>query len=125
MFELGEREIKNFFLFLLTIIIIVFIVFLSKVSYSQGLNKDTLDCLSCHDGVIAKDIALENSHPVGMTYPPLRKTNEYNVFIRLPLYENNTIQCKTCHGVGLESQHWTEMRIALYRSELCLECHSI
>ena len=68
------------------------------------------ECLACHDGTVAVDIVLDQSHPVSV---PVRDPG------RLPLYDG-LMECKTCHGVNVETLHWGER---LSGDALCRECH--
>lgn len=109
-----------------------------KFTQSSGgglLDEYSVECLSCHDGVISKMGAVDVhsgefkhgiglSHPVGVEYPQMSFKNDYVPVSALPpevpLFQGK-IGCLTCHSPygGKKSFLVEENR----RSTLCLTCH--
>ncbi|MCK5517149.1 MAG: hypothetical protein KAI39_09770 [Desulfobulbaceae bacterium] len=106
--------------------------------WSQLLDQVSLECLSCHDGVIASDasykivggdaITYERdglSHPIGMDYQKsalndreLRPVESLSPYIAL--YDGK-VGCASCHNPYSSQQRMLTMNNA--GSALCLECH--
>lgn len=105
------------------------------------LDQTSLQCLSCHDGTVARTspVKLPNgiqrgawqhakiglSHPIGVNYPPpynmrtrYRPTEMLNPKIRL---FDGKLGCCTCHEPYSDKKHGLVM--SNERSELCLQCH--
>jgi len=113
-------------------------------------NRGTLDgdsklCLSCHDGVNAKDNYggsgkgmfmdndLKNDHPIGIEYPPRNRrgvplSGYHNPPLgNVKLYSVNgvkRVECTSCHDPH-GSSHNYYLREDMYRSGLCLKCHNL
>lgn len=105
---------------------------------AEVLDPISLECLGCHDGVIASDAAYKImggdavtyerdglSHPIGMDYRAtamedreLRDVNSLSPYIAL--YEGK-VGCASCHN-PYSSEHRMLTRNN-YGSALCLECH--
>jgi hypothetical protein len=92
------------------------------------------DCLACHDGLIASNIApctvncLFNqlgSHSVFVTYPPAGKESEFTPAGQLEAIgiklTNGQITCVSCHNLINQSKYHLVMEN--YRSRLCQACH--
>ncbi len=104
-----------------------------------GLDEESRDCLSCHDGTAAGDagshagisglFTVEGSHPIGMRYPSpgeRRTSSEARLvdIARLPLrirLFDQTVGCGSCHSVY--SQQAGLLVTSNLRSRLCLSCH--
>lgn len=123
-----------------------------RASYKTAggqLNAASLVCLSCHDGVIARDVyagshgaswsdlampghpagqARWSSHPVGIEYPAAAEGYAspqaviQGGLIKLP---ENRIQCTTCHDPHNTARHAGMLVISNERSRLCLACHRL
>jgi hypothetical protein len=75
---------------------------------STALDRDTLECLGCHDAAVATDVTLQVcsepncDHPFGIDYLSLSSENRG---LRPPsllpqpikLVDNSSIGCGTCH----------------------------
>ena len=108
-------------------------------------NVDTLsnDCLSCHDGVMAKsfNVRVKNNpygrvmslediiggHPVGMEYEKYASVNgkEYRGEVRFSnemVFAEGKVGCLTCHNPLNSAKGHLVMNND--RSELCFACHS-
>ncbi len=107
------------------------------VQNSDGgvLDEHSVECLSCHDGVISKLSGVEIhsgefkhsvglSHPVGVAYPLMSPKNDFVDKSGLPeeikLFQGK-VGCLSCHSPygGGKSLLVVENR----RSTLCLACH--
>lgn len=105
---------------------------------SQILDPISMECLSCHDGVIASDASYKIiggdavtyqreglSHPIGMDY---RKSAMHDRELRpvealspyIALYDGK-VGCASCHN-PYSSQH-RMLTMSNAGSALCLECH--
>jgi len=94
----------------------------------------SIDCLSCHDGVIAKPVMLSITvgnyfcnHPVNRDYPPVDKSEAY-----LPVEQvtgagikllNGQVTCISCHN--LKNPNAPHLAVPLDKSDLCFTCHKI
>lgn len=93
-----------------------------------GLDAESRNCLSCHDGTIAQDIGREQhqGHPVGIAYGnsspgrdmPVRPANTLDS--RIMLFDGQ-IGCNTCHNPY--STEKSRLVMSNTRSALCLSCH--
>ncbi|MGE3182693.1 MAG: cytochrome c3 family protein, partial [Phycisphaerae bacterium] len=108
-------------------------------------------CLSCHDGVIAKDVYASphaaswreldsgsvrggrsriTSHPVGIRYPVDQRSYYPASALRVdekdtvPLVDGR-IQCITCHDPHNTERHPGMLVKSNQRSKLCLACHRL
>lgn len=113
-------------------------VYDSDSPLAQILDPITLECLSCHDGVIASDAAYKIvggeavtyereglSHPIGMDYRAaamqdreLRDVGSLSPYIAL--YDGK-VGCASCHNPYSSQQRMLTM--SNVGSALCLECH--
>lgn len=113
-------------------------VYESDSPLAQVLDPISLECLGCHDGVIASDAAYKIvggdavtyereglSHPIGMDYRAsvandrqLRNVESLSPYIAL--YEGK-VGCASCHN-PYSSEH-RMLTMNNYGSALCLECH--
>ncbi len=103
-----------------------------------SLDRDSINCLGCHDGTQASDSGgniadgiwrhggpdIGNSHPVGSLYSEaarkvsLRPAEMLPDSIQLP---DGRIGCLSCHN--MYSQNKYLLAIENVRSRLCLTCH--
>ncbi|MFQ5735759.1 MAG: hypothetical protein ACE5GY_02725 [Thermodesulfobacteriota bacterium] len=121
----------------------------SMASGAMALDKESLDCLSCHDASIALDAGLMTvcngpectDHPIGVNYVRLASRNhglKPAVFLdpNIKLVNNTKIGCTTCHVPYSAQNHTTLSTLrGLYpepdpmlsvdstASGLCLGCH--
>lgn len=91
------------------------------------------ECLSCHDGVAAKEMApcmteictLKSEHPVDRPYPPPTKMREYAPAAVAEMAGvkliNGRIDCISCHDLLNTNRY--HLRIEDIKSRLCLTCH--
>lgn len=110
----------------------------TESSLSQVVDNVTLECLGCHDGVIASDASyvlgggqaityqrVGLSHPIGMDYSKSAMLDrELKPVEQLPpqivLYDGK-VGCASCHN-----PYSTQRRMLVvdnYGSALCLSCH--
>jgi predicted CXXCH cytochrome family protein len=117
---------------------------------TRGIELDaaSLLCLSCHDGIAARDVFAGThganwadnrasplaarprltGHPVGIPYPTARRDYEPAEYVggaaglKLP---DGRIQCTTCHDPHNTHQHAGMLRIRNDGSRLCLSCHRL
>lgn len=113
-------------------------IYHDESSLSQILDQVSMECLSCHDGVIASDASYKIvggdavtyqrnglSHPIGMDY---RKSAMHDRELRsaetlspyIALYDGK-VGCASCHN-PYSSQH-RMLTMNNSGSALCLECH--
>ncbi len=116
---------------------------------SEALDRESLECLSCHDAAVATDVTFQIcsepncDHPFGIDYRTLSLMNKgLKSPAMLPqpikLVNNETIGCGTCHVPFKKQDHsiLSSMR-NLYpeipdpmlvmdnrQSQLCFGCHS-
>ncbi len=113
----------------------------------RELDRHSLVCLGCHDGVIATDVFTTNhagdlagfagsadagtalaGHPIGGTYPAehprYRSANlvTRDGRIRLP---GGRVQCVSCHDPHHAGGHPAMLVKSNERSALCLSCHRL
>jgi len=114
-----------------------------------ALDRESLECLGCHDAAVATDVTLQVcsepncDHPFGIDYGILALTNHGlkspNMLPQpIKLVNNSTIGCGTCH-VPFKSQNHSILSSMrnLYpeipdpmlvmdnrQSQLCFGCHS-
>lgn len=109
---------------------------------SKSVDKFSNDCLSCHDGVMAKsfNVRVKNNpegrvmslediiggHPIGMEYENYAAVNgkEYRGEIRFSnemVFAEGRVGCLTCHNPLNDSKGHLVMKND--RSELCFACH--
>ncbi|MDX2198649.1 MAG: cytochrome c3 family protein [Phycisphaerae bacterium] len=111
------------------------------------LNRASLLCMSCHDGVVAGDVFTAahsvrlsaeigreglgfgglQGHPVGIEYPIARRDYHAASAVEargLPLPDNR-IQCTTCHDPHNTAKQPGMLVISNERSRLCLTCHRL
>ena len=101
-----------------------------------GVLSDSRSCLSCHDGVIAKNAfspgpadsryAQPGNHPMMVSYQdaywrnPMALVAPGALDARLRLVDGK-VQCITCHEVSSQRQ-WTTVSLP-GRREICHGCH--
>jgi predicted CXXCH cytochrome family protein len=110
------------------------------------LDDSSLLCLSCHDGVVAKDVygsahaisgqiasswvgaASLSSHPIGVKYPladskyqPIEAVTS-DGRVKLP---EGRVQCISCHDPHNTRRHDHMLVRSNEGSRLCLSCHRI
>ncbi|MCC6360616.1 MAG: cytochrome c3 family protein [Phycisphaerales bacterium] len=112
----------------------------------MDLDASSLLCLSCHDGIAAKDVFTQahagswdalsgrrggprlTGHPVGVKYPVGEDGYESPEYVsataglKLP---DGRIQCTTCHDPHNTGRHPGMLVIGNERSRLCLSCHRL
>lgn len=114
----------------------------------EELDGSTLLCLSCHDGVTAKDVYTSahstswagqmgsqqvgslplSSHPIGVRYPLGELTYQPSSSvtadgrIKLP---DGRLQCISCHDPHNTGRHPAMLVKSNDRSNLCLSCHRL
>lgn len=109
-----------------------------RSGFSQVVDKITLECLNCHDGVIASDASYKVlggeavtyrraglSHPIGMDY---RKAALHDRELRpvemlsplIALYDGK-VGCASCHNPYSRERRMLILDNA--GSALCRECH--
>ena len=117
-----------------------------RTVFGEELNRASLLCLSCHDGVTARDVytgthatALASqlgaqfidvrplaSHPIGRRYPladsTYRGTAEVQADGRIKLPAGR-VQCTSCHDPHNTERHPWMLVKSNDRSALCLSCH--
>jgi predicted CXXCH cytochrome family protein len=101
------------------------------------LDVETQNCLSCHDGTVAQDVAVRagdrpegshvSSHPVGVPQAPRLGRNSIAPMVpatavnhRVRLFDGN-VGCGSCHS--LYSKEAKLLVMSNFRSALCLSCH--
>ena len=132
------------FFFVFVVIAVIF----SPVM-APALDRESLECLGCHDAALATDVTLQVcseqpncDHPLGIDYRMLSMTNHGLKSVNslpqpIKLVYNSTIGCGTCHAPFKQNDHsiLSSMR-NLYpgipdpmlvmdnrQSELCFGCH--
>ncbi|CAG1066203.1 hypothetical protein BAC1_01809 [uncultured bacterium] len=116
---------------------------------SGAMDKESLECLGCHDAAVATDVTFQVcsepdcDHPFGIDYLTLALSNKglKNPSLLpqpIKLVNNSTIGCGTCHVPFKKNDHsiLSSMR-NLYpeipdpmlvmdnrQSQLCFGCHS-
>ena len=113
-------------------------VYYDDGALAQILDPISLECLGCHDGVIASDASysivgsdavtyqrIGLSHPIGMDYNRvanenrgLRMVDELSPYIAL---YNGKVGCASCHNPYSSEQRMLTLNNS--GSALCLECH--
>ena len=109
---------------------------------SKSIDNLSSDCLSCHDGVMAKsfNVRVKNNpngrvmsleditggHPVGMEYENYASVNgkEYRGEVRFSndmVFAEGKVGCLTCHNPLNSTKGHLVMNND--RSELCFSCH--
>jgi len=114
-----------------------------RVSGGGSLDRASVTCLECHDGVTAPDAAYETNwnrgtsdvgdrsrnHPIGVPYPhagarrkevPLRSVASLPESVRLP---EGTVGCLSCHNLYDSSP--SRLSVPIEGSRLCLTCHQM
>lgn len=108
---------------------------LSQNEHGSLLDPYSVECLSCHDGVVSKMTTVEVrsgdfqhniglSHPVGVEYPTMGHDNEFTPRNILPeevkLFDGK-VGCLSCHNPygGKKSL----LVMDNHRSALCFTCH--
>ena len=116
-------------------------------SVGAELNKASLLCLGCHDGVAAPDIYSGvhatrlaqqlgssqlgitglQSHPIGVQYPVADPKFNAPAAVQADglLLPDGRIQCTTCHDPHNTGRHGRMLVISNDRSRLCLSCHRL
>jgi doubled CXXCH motif protein len=103
----------------------------------HGLTVDGeggyVDCLSCHDGVLAKNVSpclaavcfFKGTHPVARPYPPAEKSEEFvpkaeaeKAGVR---FVDGRVDCISCHDLANGERY--HLRIETRNSRLCQSCH--
>lgn len=104
----------------------------------HGLKADSegssTDCLSCHDGVLAKPVMLSVtvgnyfcSHPINRNYPPVNSQDAYRTVEQVTAagikLSNGQVSCISCHN--LKNPNAPHLAVPLDKSDLCFTCHKI
>jgi len=119
-----------------------------RQAFGAELSAASLLCMSCHDGVTAKDVYTSthsmvlseelggypapsralSSHPIGNEYP-LADTKYHSISmvqsdgrIKLPA---GRVQCTSCHDPHNTERHPKMLVKSNNHSSLCLSCHRI
>lgn len=90
------------------------------------------DCMSCHDGISAKNISIctdncfaHEPHPVNKRYPPLGKSHLYAPISLLKeqgmQFTARKITCISCHNLRNEQRY--HLVLETEHAKLCLACH--
>lgn len=101
-----------------------------------AVDKFSIECLSCHDGVISRQGSAQVasgefqhgiglSHPVGVVYPRGGGQNDFVPPEALPAeikLFNGTVGCLSCHNPYGGGKFF--LVIDNFRSALCLSCHN-
>lgn len=116
---------------------------ISLTRMSSGIDGLSNDCLSCHDGVMAKsfDVRIKNNpanrvmslvdiiggHPVGMEYDKYvsvagKEFRREVSFSREMVFAEGKVGCLTCHNPLNSAKGHLVMQNS--RSELCFACHN-
>lgn len=126
------------------LLILVSIILTSNISLNaqEVLHHDNLVdsddpkiCLTCHNGIIAKDISPctkisclldpRSSHPVFKKYPPHGKESEFAPSFQVQaagiILKNGEVTCISCHN--LMNQEGFHLVMENKRSRLCKTCH--
>ncbi len=104
----------------------------AAIGSSAVLDPQSIDCLSCHDGSVARDVAgggsWKLSHPVGVPYrvdgimsadAALRAPGSLDPRVRLI---DGRVGCGSCHSPY--SRHEALLVMSNTGSRLCLACHA-
>lgn len=104
-------------------------------------ESDSRGCLSCHDGVMARDPGHRlagsggdfgdgsKNHPVGVRYPfsgktraevPLRPAASVPATVSLA---GGVVSCTSCHNLYAEDTH--RLSVPIEGSQLCFACHDL
>ena len=91
-----------------------------------SMSQDTLDCISCHDGVLATQI--HRGHPVDISYlfAQMRSKGKLKPPAALDpaIYlKDGQTACVSCHHP--ESQQPAKLVLSNVGSRLCLACHNL
>jgi predicted CXXCH cytochrome family protein len=92
------------------------------------------DCLSCHDGVIAKPVMLSVTvgnyfcnHPINRDYPPTSSQDAYQSAEQVTAAGikllNGQVSCISCHN--LKNTVAPHLAVPIDKSDLCFTCHKI
>ena len=101
------------------------------------MDVESKDCLSCHDGTVARDVGIRasevsegshvSSHPVGVPQEPRLGRKSIAPMVpavavnhRVRLFDGN-VGCGSCHS--LYSREEKLLVMSNFRSALCLSCH--
>jgi hypothetical protein len=130
-------------------VLLALIALVGSPDTSTALDRETLECLGCHDAAMATDVTLQVcsepncDHPFGIDYTSLSFENKGlkspNMLPQpIKLVNNSTIGCGTCHVPFKQQDHsiLSSMR-NLYpeipdpmlvmdnrQSQLCFGCHT-
>lgn len=112
-------------------------------SAGRGLDRQTKECLGCHDGVSARESrnptpwnrgrgytgVKQREHPVGVRYPsrprkgrgvPFRPASLLPKHVPLP---EGKVGCVSCHDLYADSERL--LTVPISGSRLCLTCHDL
>ncbi|MCC6502488.1 MAG: hypothetical protein IT362_05055 [Deltaproteobacteria bacterium] len=136
-------------MYLAAAIVTAILLLAGSPSLSLALDRESLECLGCHDAAVATDVTLQVcsepncDHPFGIDYRNISSSNKgLKSPLMLPqsikLVNNKDIGCGTCHVPFKQQDHsiLSNMR-NLYptipdpmlvmdnrKSELCFGCHT-
>ncbi|MBI2400390.1 MAG: hypothetical protein HYV23_04945 [Deltaproteobacteria bacterium] len=130
-------------------IFLVFLALFFSPQISTAMDRESLECLGCHDAAVATDVTLQVcsepncDHPFGIDYRALSLSNHGlkspNMLPQpIKLVNNSTIGCGTCHVPFKSQDHsiLSSMRnlypeipdpmlvIDNRQSQLCFGCHT-
>ncbi|QOJ03239.1 MAG: cytochrome c3 family protein [Planctomycetia bacterium] len=122
--------------------------FVSYAADPTTLDRSSVLCLSCHDGVTAQDVfsgahALSWATPLGTSTLPISGRVSHPIGVRLPLGDptyrspaevqasgriklpGGRVQCISCHDPHNTDRHPAMLVQSNRGSQLCLACHRI
>ena len=104
------------------------------------LDPISMECLACHDGVLAREAkhrvfngnwqrvksieTILGAHPIGMDYDQYRWRKEYVPVEMLPadmVLMNGKVTCVTCHNLLGKTRKY--LAVDNDKSRLCFSCH--
>jgi predicted CXXCH cytochrome family protein len=107
---------------------------------NNNLDPISKECISCHDGVLAKEAkhrissgyqqrtmsieTIRGAHPVGMDYDQYRWNKQYvpaTTFPAAMVLMDGKVTCVTCHNLLGENTNY--LVVDNDKSGLCFTCH--
>lgn len=112
----------------------------NNLTYNSAIDPLAVQCLACHDGVLAKEAryrvsdgslykiksieTIKGAHPVGMDYEKTSWREGYASVETLPVdmvLMNGTVGCVTCHNLLGNNSYYHVVENS--SSGLCFSCH--